>query len=97
MLAHELRKMAEKISDAKSEEKAQAAAEYLRNRAVSSAQLGNFSMKIETSKLTFSRDILKKAMTLLSKEGFACKIDHEITAWYSNIDCDSEEFLYMNW
>lgn len=97
MLAHDLRKVAEKVSDAKSEDKAQAAAEYLRNRAVSSAQLGNFSMKIEMSKLTFSRDILKKAMTILSKEGFACKTDDEITAWYSNIDCDSTEFFYMNW
>ncbi len=97
MLAHELRKMAEKVSNAQSQDKAKSAAEYLRNLSISSAKLGNFGMRTEVSKLPFTIDILRKAMTILSKEGYACKIDSEITNWYSNTDYDSEDFVYINW
>lgn len=97
MLARDLRVMAETVSKSKSEEKAKAAADYLRNQAVTSAQLGNFGTKLVKSNLPFDIEILKKAITILSHEGFTCSIQKEIVQWYSNTDYDEEEYFIMNW
>ena len=97
MLARDLRVMAEKVSSAKSEEKTKAAVEYLRNQAIASAQLGNFSTQILKNNIPFDTEILKKAMTVLHREGFTCSIQREIVHWYSNTDYDEEEYFIMNW
>jgi predicted RNase H-related nuclease YkuK (DUF458 family) len=97
MLASEARKIAEEVSAAKSEEKAKAAYEYLINETIASARLGNFGMRLEISKLPFTKDILKKASTLLSAKGYSYSIKKEVTNWYSNTDYDEEEYFCINW
>jgi hypothetical protein len=97
MLARDLRAIAETVSKSNAEEKAKTAADYLRNQAVASAQLGNFGTKLVKSNLPFDTETLKKAITILSREGFTCSIHKEIVQWYSNTDCDEEEYFIMNW
>ena len=47
--------------------------------------------------IPFDTEILKKAMTVLHREGFTCSIQREIVHWYSNTDYDEEEYFIMNW
>lgn len=62
------------------------------------AKQGNFELRIPLNGKGWSNAILAKAMEdLTNLDKLKVSVKNEITAFYSNTDCDSEEFLYVQW
>ena len=97
MLARELRDIANKIHTKELKTQTSTAVEYLETLTLVEAEKGKFNLKIDIDILPFNKDILINTFISLNGKGYTCSIKNEITNWYSNSDCDSADYLIINW
>ena len=77
---------------------AKSAYNFFVQRAKEEAESGKFKVCYELGKLhLWTKKEIEAAAKLLEADGFKCRIENEITAWYSNTDCDSADFIEISW
>ncbi len=77
--------------------KTQRLADQLLWRATQAAKRGDLSISLWLSDLGITKESAELVADELKREGFKCTISNEITAWYSNTDCDSDDLLFVSW
>jgi len=77
--------------------KTQRLADQLLWRATQAAKRGELSISLWLSDLGITKESAELVSDELKRDGFKCTISNEITAWYSNTDCDSDDLLFISW
>jgi len=75
----------------------QSLTEQVRFKAFAAAKQGKVSLHIWCGSQNISKEAAEMVARELERDGFKCTISHEITAHYSNTDCDSEDLLFVSW
>lgn len=99
MLAKELKEKALLANKESIKNRANQLVDLIKEKAQIKAGWGKFAVDItlEQTPHYWKENEARAAGEELSKEGFVCSIDNNVTATYSNTDYDSETVLRVSW
>ena len=96
-LLNELRGTATVVCNSTSKFAAASIAEILITESRQASRMGRFSLHIWLQDREWKRADVEAAAIELRNKNLTVTVGNEITAWYSNTDCDTADFIEVSW